>query len=371
MKPRALMIIHNFRPGKVGGAELQAERLSTRLAKMGHAMQIVTWLTVPDVPHRLPYWVTGDNARTFRYLVQNRGSYDILHSHMAFGHAVVAVVVARCFRKKSIVKIACTGQYGDLNIFSKFDKFGQALRILHQADAVVALSSEIEVELLRYGFPKERIARIPNGVDATYFRRTQPFPDGGKMRFVLVGRRHPQKGIDILLQAARRLKDRDLGARFEVNLFGPDYPEHDYRVLAKEMSVADVVRFFPFENDMLSVYHASHSLLLPSRGEGLSNSLLEAMAMELAPIATSVSGNPDVIEDGKCGFLIPPDSPDALADAMSRIISDPDGTRILGKNARSKVVASFSLESVALRYSELYEQLFRPEASMRTRQWGQ
>jgi glycosyltransferase involved in cell wall biosynthesis len=371
MKRRGMMIIHNFRPGPVGGAELQAERLAGRLAGLGHPMQVMTWLTVPDAPqeetregvqiyrtpYRLPYWVKRDNAWPFRYLVRNRNSYDVLHAHMAFGHAVVAVVVARCFRKRCIIKIACTGQYGDLHIFSQFDGFPHALRILRQADAIVAISSEVEQELLQYGFPAGRIVRIANGVDAACFKRAQPFPDSGKTCFIIIGRRHPQKGIDTALQAARLLTDRGLGDRFEIHLYGIDYPEYDYRAQAHELGVAGAVKFFPFEQQILAVYHSANCFLLPSRGEGLSNSLLEAMAMELPAIATRVSGTQEVIDDGENGILIPPDDPGTLAAAMSGIISNRERAAQLGRSARRKVESCFSLESVARRYSELYEQL--------------
>jgi glycosyltransferase involved in cell wall biosynthesis len=366
-----MMIIHNYRPGSVGGAELQAERLAVRLCEMGHAMQVLTWLTVPDAPleetcggvrihrtpHRLPYWVKHGNFETFRYLLRNRDSYDVLHAHMAFGHAVVATVLARCFRRKCIIKIACAGEYGDLYTFSKFEGFGMALRILHQADAIVAVSREVERELQEYGFPPERIMRIPNGVDTSFFRRTQPVQPCDKVSFVLIGRRHPQKGIDTTLHAVLRLKQEGLANRIEIKSYGADYPEYNYRAMAERLGVADLVEFRPFEKDIVSVYNAARCFLLPSRGEGLSNSLLEAMAMELPVIATPISGTPDVVDDGKDGVLIAPDSPRALAESMSKVVHRPDWARQLGLNARKKVENGFSLESTAQRYSCLYERL--------------
>jgi L-malate glycosyltransferase len=371
MKSRALMIIHNFRPGQVGGAELQAERLAARLAGLGHSMQVLTRLTIADAPleemqnevriHRLPYplpyWINRDNALTFRFLFRNRRSFDVLHAHQAFGHAVVAAVFARSFNKKCVVKIACAGQYGDLSVISEFGGFDRALRILHQADAMVALSNEVKQELLDYGFRPDRIFRIPNGVDTAHFRRTQPLPDRKRTRFIQICRRHPQKGVDSTLQAALHLKERGFGERFEINLYGADYAEFDYRSMAQELGVADVVAFYPFVQDIISVYHSAHCLLLPSRAEGLSNSLLEAMAMELPAIATPVSGTLEVVDDGVNGMLIPPDAPDRLAAAMSSIISDPELSGRLGSNARTKVEDCYSLEKVAAQYAQLYEQL--------------
>jgi glycosyltransferase involved in cell wall biosynthesis len=369
MKTRSLMIIHNFPPGPVGGAELQAERLAVRLVHLGHGVGVVTRQTVPDapleeeragvwirrLPHPLPYWVRGDHGPTFRFLVRNLGRFDLLHSHMAFGHAVVAIVVARSFRKKAILKIACAGEYGDLHLFSQFDRFDQALSVLHQADSVVAVSSEVERELHRYGFPAERVMRIPNGVDSQYFKRQEKRIR--IERFVLVGRRHPQKGVDTVLLAARRLKEMGLGGRFVVSLFGDDYPEYDYRALASELGVTDVVEFGPFEKDVRRVYESADCLLLPSRGEGLSNALLEAMAMELPVIATAVSGTPDVVEDGRDGLLIPPDAPEALVAAMTALLESPELGNRLGLEARKKVVSRFSLDVVAQRYSDLYQHL--------------
>jgi len=372
MNPRGLMIIHQFRP-VAAGAELQAERLAKKLVEIGHPMSVLTQLRTANTPteevmdgvtvHRLPfslaYWVRRNGViGTFRYLVNNRRSYDVLHAHQAFGHAVVAVVAARLLRKRCIIKVACAGEYGDMNVFSRFEAFDRALKILHHADAVVAISSEVEQELLERGFSPERIVRIPNGVDTDYFKRTAPPPPRDPVRFVLVGRRHPQKGVDVALQAAKLLKDGGLGGRFEIELHGVDYPEYDYQAMARELGVTELVSFLPFQSDMVGVLQGVHCLILPSRGEGLSNALLEAMSMELPVIATSVSGTVDVVTDGEDGILIPPESPEALAKAMSAIIRYPELARALGENARSKVERSFSLDFVAGRYSELYQALF-------------
>jgi glycosyltransferase involved in cell wall biosynthesis len=118
-----------------------------------------------------------------------------------------------------------------------------------------------------------------------------------------------------------------------------------------------VVKFFPFERDILPAYQSAHCLLLPSRGEGLPNSLLEAMAMELAVIVSRVSGTADVVDDGENGVLIPSDSPEALAEAMVFIIQNPDRALRLGQNARQKVATKFSLISAAQQYSTLYHRL--------------
>ncbi|MSP37439.1 MAG: glycosyltransferase family 1 protein [Deltaproteobacteria bacterium] len=370
MTPSGLIIIHQFRP-ITGGAELQAERLARKLIGLGHHMQILTQWRTPDSPleenlqglevHRvkflLTYWIKHGVVDTFRYLVGRRQSYDIMHVQHAFGHAVVAVVVARCFKKKCIIKIACAGSFGDLNVFSQFDGFRWALRILHQADRMIAISREIEAELITWGFSPRQIAYIPNGVDTDYFKRRQPFPDRKIVHFVLIGRRHPQKGIDIILKAVQILLKQGLGHCFDLQLFGRDFPDYDYCLMAEDLGVQGWVKFCPHSESMLQIYHSAHCLVLPSRGEGLANSLLEAMAMELAVIATQVSGTVDVVEHEREGLLVSPNSAEAVAHAMSLVIHNPELALTMGQNARLKVIQKFSLDSVAKQYSELYEEL--------------
>jgi glycosyltransferase involved in cell wall biosynthesis len=401
------MLIHNFRPGPTGGTEFQAERLARSLVRLGHPMQILTnpisgtnqWhdfgRTVPYAPEEEIFYGTGmealssgdqDHTRvqqkdngcvgvihrppfslayeikdgvvpTFRYLMNNRNTYDILHCHMAYGHAVVAVVAARSLRKPCIIKIACAGKFGELYAFSKFPGFSSALPVLHQADAMIAISREVEEELLDYGFSPKRILRIPNSVDTGFFQSSVQPPRTEKVRFLLVGRRMHQKGIDLLLKAVKILKDSGLSNKFEVQLCGSDSPEHNYRDMAEKLSVAHLLNFMPFQPNIRDIFREVQCFVLPSRGEGLSNALLEAMAMELPVIATRVSGTPDVVTDEKDGLLIPPESAEALAEAMKRIIVEPALREQLGKNARRRVEAEFSLERIAEEYSSLYSRL--------------
>jgi glycosyltransferase involved in cell wall biosynthesis len=405
VKPSGLMLIHNFRPGPTGGSEIQAERLACGLVSLGHPMQILTnpisvanqWYdfggNIPYAPEeevfygtgadeslplmpddkvkdvhrgegvrvhrlfRLAYGVNQGVTDTFRYLVKNRKTYDVLHCHMAYGHAVVAVVAARTLGKRCIIKIACAGEFGEFYTFSKFAGFSRALHVLHQADAMIAVSREVEEELLGYGFSQKRILRISNGVDTRFFQPRVQAERPGKLRFLLVGRRQPQKGVDLLLEAIQTLKLSGLEDKFEVQLYGSDSPDYDYRSMAADFGVAHLVDFLPFQKDMRHIYQEVQSFLLPSRGEGLSNALLEAMAMGLPVVATRVSGTPDVVTNEKDGLLIPPESSEALADAMKRIILDPALRQQLGQNARRRVEDEFSMEHVARQYSDLYSRL--------------
>lgn len=366
------MVIHQFRP-IMNGAELQAERLAIRLAQRGHEMQVFTELRVagslPEedlqgvkvhrVDFKMAYRILTGVENTFQYLFKTRKSYDILHAHQAFGHAVVSIVAAKVFKKRSIVKVACAGSFGDLNVFSGFFGFKGALSVLKQADCIIAISSDVEKELLEWGFSSGQIKRIPNGVDTEFFKRKQPFPARDPVRFILIGRRTPQKGVDTALQAAQILMKEELNKEFEIKFYGPDYSEYDYRRMAEELGVTSLVEFLPHQDAIRDILHGAHSLILPSRSEGMPNVVLEGMAFELPVIASRVSGVVDIISDNVDGILIPSEDPRALADAMKRIILEPQLAASLGPQARQKVTTEFSLERIADRYSDLYEQLWR------------
>ncbi len=369
-KPSIMMIISQFRPVG-GGAELQAERLAGKLAALGFPMQVLTqrrdpaslaYEVVRGVKiHRsnfpLAYHINSEAVPTLNYLIKKRHTFDILHNHQMWGHALVATLVARWFRKKNIIKLGCAGAFGDLKVFSQLRYAHWGLEILRLADAIIAVSLDIRDELLQHGFTPERIHFIPNGVDFQEFQRTRPFPLNARRRFILLGRRTPQKGIDTALKALKILADKGLAANLELNLYGWDYAEWDYRQMAQDLEVDQYVRFLPFENNVLEVYQEAYCLILPSVGEGLSNVLLEAMAMEMPVIASRVSGTVEVVDHQKNGLLIPPGSPEALAGAMELVMTQPHQALTWGREARLKVLNHYSLDAVAQRYSELYELL--------------
>jgi glycosyltransferase involved in cell wall biosynthesis len=266
-------------------------------------------------------------------------------------------VVAKVFGKRCIVKVAGAGRFGDLEVLSGFLGFRWALSILKRADRMIAISSDVEKELLEWGFSPQKIERIPNGVDIAFFTRKQTFPPPAPVRFILVGRRSPQKGIDIALQAAQSLLKNGLKQAFEIKFYGADHSTDDYRRMAEAWGVDAHVEFLPYQDDIRDVLHSAHALILPSRSEGMPNVVLESMSFELPVIASRVSGVVDIIDDGVDGILIPVEDPQALAQAMKSIIMDPELGVRLGQRARQKIVSEFSLERVVDRYSDLYEKL--------------
>ncbi len=117
------------------------------------------------------------------------------------------------------------------------------------------------------------------------------------------------------------------------------------------------VQFTGQVDDAVPYFQAADLFVLPSSTEGLSNSMLEAMSCGLPVLATRVGGAPDVIAHGESGYLIPPDDRQALRRGLETLLEDRALRFNLGSNARQRILAEFSLDSVAKRLAALYQRL--------------
>jgi glycosyltransferase involved in cell wall biosynthesis len=198
---------------------------------------------------------------------------------------------------------------------------------------------------------------IPNKVDAMRFhpceRRVEPRP---LVEIGTHGRIKPIKGPDMLLEAMAGLGDGRHRLRLAgpVNdAFGADLRERYHRPGAVE---------FVGEPDAIPEFLRSLDLyVLPSRSEGMSMALLEAMATGLPIVATDVGSNRAVLADGEAGLVVAPDPP-AIAAGIDRLLRDPALAARLGRAARRRVEAEFSLDRMVRRFEDFYAGLV-PEAA--------
>jgi glycosyltransferase involved in cell wall biosynthesis len=123
---------------------------------------------------------------------------------------------------------------------------------------------------------------------------------------------------------------------------------------AKTRDLESLVRFLGFRQDMDDIYRRMDVLVLPSLTEGLPMTLLEAMAFEKPVVASSVGGIPEVVQNGRTGFLVPPKDAQMLARVLRRLILDPDLRRRMGTEGRRRVENAFSFEKEMTAYETLY-----------------
>jgi starch synthase (maltosyl-transferring) len=205
----------------------------------------------------------------------------------------------------------------------------------------------------------DRLVVIPNGVDPSLFDQAQPadraslnVPKGAFLT-LYVGRFDPQKGLDVLLEAAARVAV----ARPDWHLaLAGDGPERDrLRHLAAAKPALDGrVHWLGQRDDVPSLLKAAALLVLPSLWEGMPNVVLEAMAARTAVVATAVEGTEDLVTPGKTGWLVPPGESEPLAEALVAAATNTELRDRFAQAARRRVEAEFTPERVVQAYERLW-----------------
>jgi sugar transferase (PEP-CTERM/EpsH1 system associated) len=209
--------------------------------------------------------------------------------------------------------------------------------------------------------PAAKVVRIHNGVDTTRFA---PVAEGRQPRAVgmgaeeiivgTVGRLDPVKDQAGLVRAFARLAGSHPRARLLVVGDGPC--RRELEALAEKLVPGRVV-FTGERSDIPTLLQSIDVFVLPSLGEGISNTLLEAMATGLPIVATRVGGNPELVEDGVNGTLVARRDPVALAAAIARYLDDALLRAIHGKASRERALVRFSLDRMCAAYAALYDEL--------------
>jgi glycosyltransferase involved in cell wall biosynthesis len=250
------------------------------------------------------------------------------------------------------VVIGSHRQLGDLLTPMRFKAQNVAFRF---CDRVVANSRAAADFLLQHGLPRRKIAIIPNGIPTEAFAATAPaLPRSpGVLRVGMIARmNNPVKNYPGFLHAAARLAPKFPNLEFVLVGDGPLRPELEK--MAKNLGLERQARFLGDRRDITAVLASLDVSVMPSFSESLSNSILESMAAGLPVVATRVGGNCDLVREGETGFLIPPNDEICLADALERLLTDPDLRRQWGRRAREIARTHFSLDSVRRQYEQLY-----------------
>lgn len=218
----------------------------------------------------------------------------------------------------------------------------------------------------RIGLGPDRVAQIYNGVDTQRFAPAEAPPridgcpfDPVQHRLVCaVGRLQPVKDHATLMRAFARALDLDAAAdRLRLVLVGDGPLRDELQRLAASLRIAERVWFAGSRDDVAGVLRGVHCFVLPSLAEGISNTLLEAMATALPVVATHVGGNVELVDHDATGTLVPAAQPESMARAIANYFRDPARARAHGSAARAAAVQRFSLARMVNEYATLYESL--------------
>lgn len=373
-----VMLVNYFPPLPTGGAERQAERLAAYLATQNVSTGVLT-RKEGDLPayekregyniYRLSQVGPGKmKTLTFTlsamlWLLRQKNAYDILHAHLAFSPAVAAALSGKLLGKRVIVKFGNSGEFGDVQQSQKSWRGRLRLAILRRwADIIVTLDPQMEAEVISNGFNHRRVVQMDNGIDASAFKpRTEKYAAKQALGYsaaplvLYIGRFSAQKALHVLLKAFKQAITTcpDL----YLLLLGHGNERSSLTNLSQELGIDGQVNFCNPVNDVRPFLDAADIFVLPSQSEGISNSLLEAMSTGLACIATSVGGNPVMLQNGNCGMLVPPNSVDELAAALSILGASSDQRAQLGIKARQRILDRYDFKVVGQKYYDLYQNI--------------
>jgi colanic acid/amylovoran biosynthesis glycosyltransferase len=233
-------------------------------------------------------------------------------------------------------------------------------RSFERASAVHCVSEMIQREAQEYGLDPEKAFVIRPAVDPSFF---YPAPRGSVpqkyFHIVTTGSLIWRKGYEYALIAIRRLIDRGIKVRFDLIGDGPKSEMQRLLFAIDDLELQSAVFLMGAlrPEEVRTRLQESHAFLLSSLSEGISNSVLEAMACGLPVVSTNCGGMAEAITDGVEGFLVPVRDPAAMADRLERLASDVGLQRRMGEAARARVIKEFSLTAQGERYVDIYRGL--------------
>ena len=383
------MVISQFHP-IIGGAEKQAQLLAQTLIERGIRVQVVTGSWKMRTPRKeiidgvqifrhFSFWgmfgIKGLRplaALTYMvtlgiYLLLHRREFDLIHVHQALHPAFVSTLVGKqVLRKPVIVKTASSGVTSDINQLKQYPLGNFQLRyLLRNMGYLVAVSRVGGKEFNDIGFPESQIEYIPNGVALPQEGKTTY----GKMKRVITAARlSREKGIDILIKAWANVVQQEKNLKLIIVGNGP--LEGELKKLCMELGVAELVEFAGMVQNVKERLRDADLFVLPSRAEGLSNALLEAMSHGLPCIATNVGGNVELIgEDNhnkimpgefmtaRNGLLVNPDDVEGISKAMVYLIRNRIEREEMGAQGRLYIGENYSIDLIADKYITLYQRM--------------
>jgi D-inositol-3-phosphate glycosyltransferase len=381
---RICLVTHYF-PPHVGGIETVAAEQSKRLAKMDYKITVLT-----SKPHKnyaspavkgvkvlyypthgliekigLPYPIPRVKAYSlFKAVIKK---CDLVHSH---GHpypsSLLACKIAKQFKKPFIVTQHNTFIDYDnwLNLAESINDWTIGTTVLKNADKVIAVSKATKEYVLRLGAREEKTSVIYNGVDADFFQPMNKEQCRNKLNlpkektiFLSIRRLVYKNGLNTLIEAASHLVRERRDLVFIIVGTGPDRGYMESRI--EELKLSHNVKLAGFVSDeQLPYYYSSADcFVIPSSsGEGSPMVLLEAMACALPVVSTITGGTAEIIRESINGFLVSPKDSKALANALSKVISQGADRLSMGRGNRRAIEKKFTWDNNVKQIHEIYKE---------------
>lgn len=370
--PHVLLVVDQF-PKTLGGGERVVLNLAALLPKYGYRASILTFSVHPEsaglksppcpvyvLPLQRTYDLTALRAafelRKFLKLQQ----VQIVHTFFESSDLWAGFVT----KSMSTAKLIWSRR--DMGIL-RARKHNIAYRLMAGApDAVFAVSEQVRRHCIEVDrIDSARVQTIYNGINlADWNIASKPAKAPGELLVTTIGNIRRVKGHDIFIKAAALIVPRFPKASFSI---AGDVLEADYflelQTLVRDLDLSDHFHFVGGITNLGEHLSMADIFVLPSRSEGFSNAIVEAMAAALPVVATSVGGNAEAVEDGVTGLLVPLEDPVALSEAITRLLSDPSQARAMGLAGKARAAENLTTEAMMNRITAAYRALLTPSAN--------
>lgn len=338
----SVRVLEAITPSRIGGAEVFVAELYRSFAELGAQVEVFCPIGRPFVDYAKARGIEPITWRTYGKLdpltvirlarLMKRRRIDVIHTHLSTA-SLLGAFAAKLARRRSVAHV-----HG-LNTATCF----------RYSNAVIAVSEKVKSHLVAQGLDERRVHVVHNGVDLVRFRPT-PARDA-KIRLGydpdepllgVFGRLSSEKGqrvaIEALFLIVRDYPDVRLA------LVGEGDERHELESCAEALGIRGNVIFTGFVQDVREMMSACDVVLVPSsRGEGFGLAAVEAMALERAVVASEQGGLPEIVVPAETGLLVPPNDPQALAEATCRLLADPGLASEMGARGRARVEERFAL----------------------------
>ncbi|KAA3658314.1 MAG: glycosyltransferase [Calditrichaeota bacterium] len=283
--------------------------------------------------------------------------------HMLHTHAWSTLIEGYGGAKLARTPVIIHGEHGTMKDDSSKHRIIQRF-IWDRFDKILSVSEVLSDQLAkRIGYPREKIQTLVNGVDLDKFidhRHLENYKEivdlpADTPVFGSVGRLVQVKNYPLLLRSAKKVFEKMPNARLLLVGAGPLYPET--KAMIQELGIAEKTIFIRWRKNIPDYIRAMDVFILPSFSEGMSNTILEAMACSRTVIATDVGGNPELVDNNKTGMLVPSDDDEAMSAAIIDLLHNTEKRRTFAAAGRRKVEEQYTFQQMIRRYEKLYIEL--------------
>lgn len=372
------LVLSLFAPHE-SGAERQARLQAEELCRRGHQVTIYT-RALEHLPAEQLHMKAENGGRVLirrvirtssrgplfglsyiwrlgRALVADRRQFDVIHTHQALWESITTGLFRDFLHRPVIVQPASSGYDGEAQEMMRTKGAWLLRRLAVRNRNFACISDDIAQEWQSLGVPARSLFKAASGVDVHCHRPAArpPMSDPKGFQAIFTGRLHGQKQVDLLIKAWPIVLKT---ARAKLLIVGDGPLRQELTDLRDGLGLTEnEIAFAGRLEDPAEALRGSDLFLLPSRAEGMSNSLLEAMATGLPCVVSAIGGNVDLVDHERTGLRVGQESPEAWAAAILQAFRNPEAARRWGHAARQLVERDYSIQSIVDRNLVTYRRL--------------